>query len=108
MVSATFIFQKKDYDDEFYRLDKIVEDSNKANPDFLGQDSWENIEKDLQCVVYYYESMKGLEDLKNISAHREAKKGYSKWYQGYHVVISEIINSYGDGFIQHSTPSIVY
>ena len=108
MISATFIFQKKDYDDEFYRLDGAIEEANLRNPEFLGKDSWVNPEKGLSCAVYYYQSMAGLVDLKNIAVHREAKAGYTKWYAGYHVIIAEVQTSYGDGTIAHPTPSVVY
>jgi hypothetical protein len=108
MISATFIFQKKDYDDEFLRLDAVIEEANLRNPQFLGKDSWANPEKGLSCVVYYYQSMAGLVDLKNIAAHKEAKAGYARWYAGYQVVIAEILSSYGDGTIAHPTPGVTY
>ena len=37
--------------------------------------------------------------------HIEAKRQYKKWYKGFHVVISEIQQSYGDGFFPHITPN---
>ena len=105
MISATFIFRAKDYDEEFFRLDGTVEAANLANPEYLGKDSWANAEKDLRCVVYYYRSMAGVTDLRAIAAHRQAKSQYSRWYAAYHVVISEVLRSYGDGVIDHPTPA---
>ena len=106
MISATFIFQKKQYDEEFFRLDSSIEEANQRNPEYLGKDSWENREKNLLCVVYYYKSMDGVSDLRNVASHKTAKAQYTKWYEGYHVVISEVVKSYGDGFIEHPTPAI--
>lgn len=108
MVSATFIFKKGTYDDEFFRLDESIERANQANPEYLGKDSWENPSKGLTCVVYYYQSMKGVTDLKNIRDHKTAKANYQRWYDGYHVVLSEITGSYGDGTIEHPTPALDY
>lgn len=108
MVSATFIFRRKQYDDEFNRLDASIEESNAKNPEFLGKDRWKNTEKNLHCVVYYFKSMAGVTDLRGIAAHKEAKGQYTKWYEGYHVVISEVVRSYGDGFIDHPTPAVEY
>ena len=106
MVSASFIFRPGEYDAEFFELDKTIEESNSGNPEFLGKDTWANEEKELQCVVYYYKSMKGVSDLRNIQAHKTAKAQYSRWYKGYQVIISEIARSYGDGSIEHPTPAM--
>ena len=37
--------------------------------------------------------------------HIEAKKRYADWYNGYHVVISEVLRSYGDAAFAHITPT---
>jgi len=36
----------------------------------------------------------------------EAKREYQRWYRGYHIVISEIVKSYGDGAFAHFTPNV--
>jgi len=108
VVSATFIFKPGEYDAEFFALDKAIEESNDRNPEFLGKDSWSNNERELHCVVYYFKSMKGVADLRNIQAHKTAKSQYSRWYKGYQVIISEISRSYGDGTIEHPTPAMDY
>jgi hypothetical protein len=39
--------------------------------------------------------------------HLEAKAAYSKWPNGYQVVISQVMRVYGDGAIPHPTSSFV-
>ena len=108
MISATFIFAKKQYDAEFERLDAQIEAAATSHSEYRGKDSWVNTDKGLRAVVYYYESRAGLAALKNIAAHREAKAQYTQWYAGYHVVIAEVLESYGDGTIEHPTPNDLY
>ncbi len=31
--------------------------------------------------------------------HLEAKRQYTQWYKGFHIVISQVLRSYGDGNI---------
>ena len=108
MVSATFIFTKKQYDAEFERLDALVEAALEANPEYRGKDSWTNDDKGQRCVVYYFATRSGLESLSRLSAHREAKAQYTRWYAGYHVVVAEVLASYGDGTFDHPTPNDLY
>jgi len=108
MISATFLFTKKQYDTEFHRLDGLIDAGVASHPEFKGKDSWTNEEKGLQCVVYYFETRAGLEALRSMAVHREAKAQYSKWYGGYHVVVAEVLESYGDGTIDHPTPNNLY
>ncbi len=42
MYSATFIFAKGEWDDEFYRLDDTIAQIAKSKPGYLGEESWEN------------------------------------------------------------------
>jgi hypothetical protein len=42
MYSATFIFDKKQYDKAFYELDNIVAAAAKSTDGYLGEESWEN------------------------------------------------------------------
>ncbi|WP_232225708.1 hypothetical protein [Leptospira terpstrae] len=55
------------------------------------------------AVVYYFKTYIGLESLKTFSDHRLAKSQYSKWYEGYQVIIAEVTKTYGDGGIPHVT-----
>ena len=42
MYSATFTFAKGEYDEEFYQLDKVIADTAKGIPGYLGEEAWEN------------------------------------------------------------------
>jgi len=75
MISATFLFTKKQYDDDFHRLDGLIEAGVASHPEFRGKDSWTNEEKGLTCVVYYFDTRAGLEALRTMAVHREAKAG---------------------------------
>ncbi len=53
MYSATFIFAKKQFDDAFHRLDRIIADAAKSLPGYLGEETWENTGNGLVSNVYY-------------------------------------------------------
>lgn len=77
MFSAAFIFKPGSYDKRVHALDTLIEAAARANPGFLGSETW----------------------------HSEAKHQYQQWYKGFHSVISEVIRSYGDGAFKHVTPN---
>lgn len=54
-------------------------------------------------ATYYWETMDELQAFARHPSHVEAKRQYSRWYEGYHVVVSEVIRSYGDGAFAHYT-----
>ena len=103
MYSATFIFVKKQFDDVFHTLDQAIAESAKKTTGYLGEDAWENPETGRVANVYYWESMEGLEELMKNPKHLEAKAAQSNWLNGYQVVISKVVRTYGDGTIQHPT-----
>ncbi|MNR68684.1 hypothetical protein D3C85_1933850 [compost metagenome] len=39
-------------------------------------------------------------------AHLEAKRRQAEWLKGYHVVIAQVVGSYGDGGIAHPLADI--
>lgn len=104
MYSATFIFAKKQYDAEFDRLDAAIMSAAASDPDFAGQDTWENTAKGQTCVVYYWHKLDGLQRLMQHPDHLTAKRHYQTWYQGYHVIVAEVLKSYGDGAFAHPVP----
>ena len=53
MYSSTFIFAKKQYDDDFYRLDHAIAAAAKEIPGYLGEEAWENPETGLISNVCY-------------------------------------------------------
>jgi heme-degrading monooxygenase HmoA len=105
MYSATFIFEKKQYDEAFYKLDNAIAEIAKQSVGYLGEEAWENPETGRISNVYYWETMDGLQELIKHPVHLEAKAAYSKWLNGYQVVISQVIRAYGDGALPHPTSS---
>lgn len=96
MYTSTFIFAKKQYDDDFYRLDEAIAQVAKEIPGYLGEEAWENPTSGLISNVYYWESLDALQALIKHPKHLEAKARQSNWLDGYQVVIAEVIKTYGD------------
>jgi heme-degrading monooxygenase HmoA len=99
MFSSTFIFAKKQYDDEFHRLDRIIAEAAKKIPGYIGEEAWENTSTGLISNVYYWESLESLQKLVQHPAHIEAKRAQSNWLDGYQVIIAEVLRTYGDGVL---------
>lgn len=104
MFSASFIFEPHEYDDEFHELNSKIDDLARSSPGFAGSESWLSADGARRNAVYYWESLDALEAFSKDPAHLEAKRRYAKWYKGYHVVIAEVLKTYGDGGVEHITP----
>jgi heme-degrading monooxygenase HmoA len=96
MYSATFIFAKKQFDDEFHRLDQAIAEAARNTPGYLGEEAWENTTSGLVSNIYYWESLEALQALIQHPKHLEAKAAQANWLDGYQVVISQVIKTYGD------------
>ena len=92
MYSAAFIFKPGTYDDEFHRLNGLIDEAAKNTEGYLGAETWKSGDGKVLNATYYWDNL-------------EAKKQYSRWYDGYHIVISEVLRSYGDETIPHFTPN---
>lgn len=103
MMSATFIFDKKQFDARFYQLDEEIAVFARQTPGYLGEESWENPSNGRICNVYYWEDMQGLQALMQHPRHLEAKASQAEWLQGYQVIISEVLRAYGDAAFAHPT-----
>ncbi len=101
MFSSTFTFAKKQYDDEFYRLDEAIAAAAKSIPGYLHEEAWENPATGLMSNVYYWESLEALQQLINHPIHQQAKAASDNWLAGYHVVIAQVIRSYGNPDLGH-------
>lgn len=101
MFTSTFTFAKRVFDDEFHALDERIAAMARATPGYLGEESWENPATGLVANVYYWDSMAALQSLMKHPDHLAAKRQQTRWLQGYHVVIAEVVGSYGDGNITH-------
>lgn len=96
MYSSTFIFAKKEYDEDFYRLDEAIARAAKDIPGYLGEESWESPGTGLISNVYYWDSLEALQALIQHPTHLEAKARQANWLDGYQVVISQVLKTYGD------------
>lgn len=101
MYSSTFIFAAGDYDQEFHRLDEAIAQAAKSIPGYLGEESWESQATGLISNVYYWDSMESLQQLMKHPRHLEAKAAQAQWLNGYQVIISEVLRTYGDGKLSH-------
>jgi heme-degrading monooxygenase HmoA len=105
MFTASFIWQPGVYDVEFHRLNAILDELAKSLPDFLGVEIWVSADGDKRNATYYWRTMETLKLFATHPTHQEAKRQYGKWYNGYHIVISEVIRTYGDNAFAHITPN---
>ena len=105
MYSAAFIFEPGEYDAEFHRLNAIIDAVARASPGFLGVESWRAVEGSRRNVTYYWRDLDSLREFSRHPAHQEAKRQHARWYAGYHVAVSEVLRSYGDGAFEHLTPN---
>jgi heme-degrading monooxygenase HmoA len=105
MYSATFVFAKKHFDDDFHRLDQAIAAAAKTIPGYLGEEAWENSESGLVSNVYYWETLEALQQLMQHPSHLEAKARQHDWLSGYQVVISQVIRTYGDARLGHLLPA---
>ena len=105
MYSASFIWEPGVYDAEFHRLNGLLESLARSLPAFRGVDSWQSADGRRKLAVYYWDSLEGLNEFSTHPTHKEAKRQYADWYNGYHIVVSEVVRSYGDGAFFHVTPN---
>lgn len=106
MYSSTFIFATKRFDEEFHRLDQAIAEMAKAIPGYLGEEAWENPSTGLVSNVYYWETLESLQTLMQHPKHLEAKANQAKWLDGYQVIISQVLRTYGDAKIAHPIAAI--
>ena len=105
MFSAAFIFKPGTYDDEFHRLNDLIDTAANNTEGYLGAETWHSADGKTLNATYYWETLEALKQFSRDPNHLEAKKQYSRWYDGYHIVISEVIRSYGDDALEHITPN---
>lgn len=105
MYSAAFIFRPGSYDVEFHRLNDLINDAASSNEGYLGAETWHSEDGKTLNATYYWKTLEDLKRFSMDSRHLEAKRQYNRWYEGYHIVISEVLRSYGDDNIEHLTPN---
>jgi heme-degrading monooxygenase HmoA len=105
MYSASFIFEPGAYDDKFLALDALIQTAANETVGYLGQESWASADGNKRNAMYYWSSLDSLKEFSTHPKHLEAKRQYQQWYLGFHIVISEVLKSYGDGAFAHITPN---
>lgn len=101
MYSATFIFDTKQFDNDFHRLDAIIAEAARQTEGYLGEEAWEDPKSGRVSNVYYWETENGLKQLMAHPTHLEAKARYREWLAGYQVIVSQVLRTYGDGVFKH-------
>lgn len=96
IYSATFVFRIKNYDAEFEQLNELIDQAANTNPGYLGKERWANSDENKRSVVYYWKSRESLREFSKHPIHQKAKQNYKKWYEGYEVLISEVLTFKSD------------
>ena len=96
MYASTFIFSTRQFDAAFHRLDAIIATAARSIDGYLGEETWTDTDKGLVSNVYYWQSLEALQALMQHPAHLEAKAAQARWLDGYQVVISQVLRTYGD------------
>ncbi len=105
MYTAAFIFEPGTYDERFHALDAQIEAAASANPGYLGRETWHSADGARINATYYWADLESLKTFSSDPNHLAAKREYQRWYKGFHIVISEVQRSYGDGAFAHITPN---
>lgn len=103
MYVASFIFRPGTIDQEFHDRNAEISSRAASIDGFLGEESWRSPDGTLRNAVYYWATKDGLDRFVRDPEHRAAKGKQRQWYQGYHVIISEVTDTYGDGRLPHVT-----
>jgi heme-degrading monooxygenase HmoA len=101
---VTFRFRPDTYDEAFHRLNDRVREAAESTPGYRGRDYWEDPSSDACLVVYYWDSLAALGAFAAHPDHREAKRRWEEWYDGYEVTVSEVVDRYGAGLDDASEP----
>lgn len=63
MFSATFIFDTKQFDEDFHRLDALIAAAAKETEGYMGEEAWEDTKTGRISNVYYWSPENGLKQL---------------------------------------------
>ena len=83
------------YDDEFHRLDKEIDAFARGIAGFEKVETWYSEDRSVVNAMYFFQDMAGVRELASFPRHLEAKAHVDRWYEDYHVVISEVTATYG-------------
>ncbi len=97
MICCSFFFKPGEYDDDFRRLDGVIDAFARSLPGFVKVETWHSADRETINAVYFFSDMDAVKELTRFPAHLEAKEQVRRWYDGYRIVISEVTATYGDG-----------
>ncbi len=106
MYSAAFIFEPGIYDARFHELNALIDQAAGGHSRLSRQRIVAIGSTGKRSnATYYWTSLEALKQFSSHPKHLEAKLEYKKWYRGYHIVIAQVVRSYGDGAFEHFTPN---
>ena len=94
MYSASFIFKTGTLDDEFHRLNGLIDQAANATEGYLGAETWQSPDGACLNAIYYWESLESLNEFSKEPAPPRSKE-----------TVLEIVRSYGDDPVPHFTPN---
>lgn len=103
MYQANFIFRPGQLDEDFRKANELIAEAAAAIDGYLGDESWSSPTAGLHMATYYWRTRDALDLFARLASHRSAKQQQNRWYDGYHVIISKVETSYGDGKLDHVT-----
>jgi heme-degrading monooxygenase HmoA len=94
---ATFEFEQVSADEEWRALNAEIQRAAEGNEAYAERSVWTSPDGDRTLVVYRWETLEGLQAFREHPTHREAKRRYEEWYDGFEVTIAEVLTEYRDG-----------
>jgi heme-degrading monooxygenase HmoA len=97
VICVQFVFKPGTYDDEFHRLDGMIDEFARSLPGFDRVETWQSPDATMVNAIYYFSDRAALAALSRFPLHLEAKSKVQQWYDGYTIIVSEVTATYGDG-----------
>ena len=95
MICCSFVFHPGTYDDEFHRLDAEIDAYARGLDGCEKVETWYSEDRATVNAMYFFQNMAAVRQLASFPRHLEAKGQVQRWYEDYHVVISEVTATYG-------------
>jgi heme-degrading monooxygenase HmoA len=100
MICCSFVFQPGEYDDEFHRLDGLIDAFAKNLPGYVRVDRWVSFNGQTRNSMYYFTDMDAVRQLARFPEHVVAKSQVNRWYKAFRVETFELKNTYGKADIE--------
>lgn len=104
MYLVTFRLDPGEYDSEFRELNDAIQAAAEDTKGYLGKQTWQAPDSEEVLVIYYWDSLGAIESFGSGADHKHAKQRWTEWYDAYEVTITEVIDTYGSGFEEDSSP----